>query len=473
MLAATLALSDNVLSGPTWKAVIASRNNCVLKVKTGGMADQYVVTGTGVPVEFYALVVGQDPNQNGWTAAIESVQVAVSGVGEAQIYPLTGETALLQNFGRRFRFDSTALSGSAAGTSFTVTVTVRFRLTRPASPPPNVETTHADIALQVSAKAFNLATVTATSVNNLSSAPSGWQAMNDLPSRYRWASVSSDMATEARTKLAAANHALLEGDFHPYAEHAVSPAELNAILQNGQLTQAQKDAAVRELKLSKLLGKSTVHFCSSHGATGGFYAEPDPPGSEEQAVNPPVLVDWASVARTVGAEASAPWRPLMTRFVFLYSCLCGSSAAAVLNAYRINGRANAAAFAFNGSVFSTLKAGDTTAILPYNDANGNLLMTDKLTLQASALLERPASGDTPVTVLDDINNSFPPRKFGYGSAGVNYAPRLNLSRHGDAYARLRRIYRTSSESDLGFKQFGDWGLLEKELIPCEMEEENP
>lgn len=462
----------NVSSGTNWKRATGSINNCVLSMMISQLADQSKVTGTGVPVEFYAAVLSQDPN--GWVAGVLNVRATFAGIGEAQIYPIEGESEVLDEFGRSFRFDSTPLQGSVSGTSFATTLTVRFVFARAIPTFPYLETVYADRDLTVTPKAFNVAAVTATEENIYGIAPAGWQSMNELPSQYTWASVSADMATAARTKLATANHALLDGDFHTYQELVLSQAEVAPILADSGLTQAQKDAAIRQLQLGKLLGKSTVHFCSSHGATGGFFAEPHPLGpGEDPPMDPLVPVDWASVARTTGSHISAPYRPLANRFVFMYSCQCGSSGSALLGAYHI-GYQNTAAFGFPGVVFSTLVSGNTSSTVPYNDSNGDLIMTDKLTEHVNKLLGDLAQGSKSVDAMDPTNNAHPPRKFSHGANGINYAARMDMLRFGCPDARLRKVFRASSETDAAVKQFGDWGLLVKELLAVPMmEEEQP
>lgn len=65
-------------------------------------------------------------------------------------------------------------------------------------------------------------------------------------------------------------------------------------------------------------------------------------------------------------------------------------------------------------------------------------------------------------------------EFSHGANGINYAARMDMLRFGCPDARLRKVFRASSETDAAVKQFGDWGLLVKELLAVPMmEEEQP
>ncbi|MCZ7580326.1 MAG: hypothetical protein M5U21_05845 [Fimbriimonadaceae bacterium] len=127
--------------------------------------------------------------------------------------------------------------------------------------------------------------------------------------------------------------------------------------------------------------------------------------------------------------------------------------------------ANVAIFGFNDNVMSTLKAGDRSQYVPYNNANGDLIMVDKLTLHVEALLGDLAAGRHAVDSVDNANYYCPPRAFAHGSDGINYMRVLNMQRSGDPDATLHTIYQRSTETNANWVRFGDWGLVKKEFAP--------
>ncbi len=132
----------------------------------------------------------------------------------------------------------------------------------------------------------------------------------------------------------------------------------------------------------------------------------------------------------------------------------------------VNGSdANVAIFGFNDNVMSTLKAGDRSQFVPYNNANGHLIMVDKLTLHVQALLGDLAAGSRTELALAAANFAYPPRTFGYGDngSGINYMKLLNMSLSGDPDATLHTIYQRSTETSANWVRFGDWGLVKKEF----------
>jgi hypothetical protein len=153
---------------------------------------------------------------------------------------------------------------------------------------------------------------------------------------------------------------------------------------------------------------------------------------------------------------------LRLAIVWLYSCSCG-----IVNppgAFHIGG-INTAVFGFNDVVYSTLYNGNTSNDQPYNDSSGNLIMTDKLTGHVNALLGNMANGIRSGQALVTANQEFPPRKFSHGSMGINLMDVMNMSLGGDAFATWRTIYIGSATAGPEFVQFGNWGLVTREMAP--------
>lgn len=178
-------------------------------------------------------------------------------------------------------------------------------------------------------------------------------------------------------------------------------------------------------------------------------------------------VNWADIYATSGSKIIAETRDLKNRFAFLYSCLCGVGSGPKSAFHHGSSDANVAIFGFNDNVMSTLKAGDRSQYVPYNNANGDLIMVDKLTLHVEALLGDLAAGNRTELALAAANFAYPPRTFGYGDyvSGINYMKLLSMSMSGDPYATLHKIYRHSTETDANWVKFGDWGLVKKAFAP--------
>ncbi|HRK20613.1 MAG TPA: hypothetical protein PLX06_02310 [Fimbriimonadaceae bacterium] len=446
-----------ISSTPTSKSNTVQSHDATCKVEIRGLGDGTYMTGTGVSALYIAKVIVQPTPPNGWYGHLDSVELTI-GDKTAQIYPIPTDPAAgqLMDFARSFRYDSTDKPCAADGTT-TVNVKLRayFHFVKYGPPPPNppggdppiIASEPEVVEIDVNPKVINIASFNATS-RDLFGAPAGWQAMSPLPNEYLWSSVSQLGATEARGQLTNANYALAEGDLHPYSSVALSQAEFDG---------AGNPQALRALQLTKLLGKSTLWFNSSHGESGGFNDNSDPLQ----------LVDWASCLRTVGEGQQGSVRNLMCRFAFLYSCLCAKNPASVMSAFRM-GQTNAAIsnsgfFGFNEFVFSTLYEGNSQPDQPYNQANGGIIMTDQLSQHAKELLTEMARGTKAEVARVAANDACPPRKFSHGANGVNYTDPLPMMFWGDHDATLRTIYRKSTELGVDFLQFGSWGLLERAL----------
>ena len=158
----------------------------------------------------------------------------------------------------------------------------------------------------------------------------------------------------------------------------------------------------------------------------------------------------------------------MNRIVFLYSCDCflGNGYNAVQNFHQCGG--NEAVFGFDGIVMSTLYSHDAAALVDYNDQNGTLLMTDKLTGHVGALLGAMAGGTRARQALDAANNSCPPRTPAGSASGSPYTiykmglRNMKLS-DGSDFATLHTIFKGFDGTSADCIVYGDWSLVFKEF----------
>lgn len=441
----------------TSKSNTVQSHDATCRVEIRGLGDQTYITGTGVTALYIAKVIVQPTPPNGWYGHLDKVELII-GDKTAQIYPIDSDPSIgeLKDYARNFRYDSTDKPCAADG-STTVNVKLRadFHFIKYGPPPPDppggtppiIASEHEIVEVDVNPKVINLASFNATN-RDLFGVPPGWQEMSRLPNEYYWSSVSKLSATEARGQMVNANYAMTQGDWHLYSDIALSQTEYDS---------ASNPPILRALQLTKLLGQSTVWFNSSHGESGGFNDDSDPLK----------LVDWSSCLRTVGDGQQGPFRNLMCRFAFLYSCLCAQSPSNVMNAFRMGPThapvSNSGFFGFNDIVFSTLYEGNSQPDQPYNQLKGGIIMTDKLSLHAAKLLNELSEGRVASAALQATNNAYPPRKFSHGSNGVNYTDVLSMVFSGDPDATLHTIYRKTAETNTDFLQFGNWGLLERAL----------
>lgn len=435
-----------------YRSLNQARNNCVLKLQVTGIGHgdggaSAKVTGTGVEAFYAAGVIEQDPSEDPfWFATVKTVEIFVGGSSKtAQVYPLeTDPPTPIQGICRQFRFDSTVAGGSVSGTTLTITLKGTFHLDKftwvylgHLWVPIKVDEEDFEMELPVSPVVFNVGLANATQVD-ATTLPTGWttwQGMNDIGSQYYWAAVSQDMASAASSQLPQAGYAMLNGDLH-------AKSDLVLVGQGDPLT--------------KLMRQSTVAFNSSHGTTSGV---------SDKDAEPSNWVNWADINATSGSEIVAETRDLKNRFAFLYSCLCGVGSGPKSAFHHGGTEKNVAIFGLNDIVMSTLKAGDRSQYVPYNNANGDLIMVDKLTLHVEALLGDLAAGGRSELALAGANFAYPPRTFGYGEDGINYMQLLNMNMSGDNYSTLCTIYRHSSETNADWVQFGDWGLVKKAVAP--------
>lgn len=354
LIPAATGLGQNYSGNWSYRSMTQGKNNCVLKLQVTGIGNgddgsAAKITGTGVQATFAAGVIEQDPNDSPfWYATVKEVEILVGGSSKtAQVYPLpTDPPSAIQGFSRLFRFDSTVVQPSPSGTAVTVTLKATFHLDKfvwvymgHMWVPVKVDEEDFGMELPVSPIVFNVGLTNATQVD-VSGAPPGWQNMNDPGSEYYWSTVSQEMASAASSLLSQAGYAGLGGSLH-------TKSDLVVVGQGDPLT--------------KLTRQSTVAFNSSHGTTSGV---------SDKDAEPSNWVNWADINTTSGSMVIAATRDLKNRFVFLYSCLCGVGSGPKSAFHHGSSDANVAIFGFNDNVMSTLKAGDRSQFVPYNNANG-------------------------------------------------------------------------------------------------------
>ena len=145
-----------------------------------------------------------------------------------------------------------------------------------------------------------------------------------------------------------------------------------------------------QMKGDDLFPKATSWMNSSHGMLSGVTTDQSSPSTGLDSVG------WSEIAAKVGIVNASPTRLLQLNTVLLYSCDCGSFnglASALFGATAIN----QAAFAFPGTIFTMLKAGDASFEVDLNDEHGTVLLTDKLDKHVSRVTsqlmsEKTASG---------------------------------------------------------------------------------
>lgn len=91
-------------------------------------------------------------------------------------------------------------------------------------------------------------------------------------------------------------------------------------------------------------------------------------------------------------------------------------------------------------------------------------MVDKLSGHVERLLGEMVIGRKASEALSTANADFPPRKFSHAENSINLMDVLPMARSGDADTTLHKIYRSAGESDQLVQQFGEWGLVIKEIV---------
>jgi len=417
------------LVGPTaWcKTKNQIINNANLSVSITDLEDNYFVTGTGVNLigGVSATIEQNNPDTTWNRIEIHELKLEAGAAGSGNLYPLPGVTPPIvagkggapgpASLSRRARFDSTVAGGSVSGAPMAITVRAQFVLRKvnilplpiPQEGPPQIIDLRPPLTQSVEVT-VTVKAVNSLLVNSTSRIVSGPPAMDvpTIPPEYSWGTVSPQMA--AAGKAGMSNHAALPGDRHTRA----------AIL------------AIDKFPLA------TAWMNSYHGNINGVSADrADPSATFDN-------ISWNEVANRIGQSNASASRSLQLNTVLLYSCECSL----------YNGLANTlfgppinqVAFAFSEVVYTMLKPGDTTPEIPLTDANGQLLLTGKLTSHVTALTGELMAGTTAAFAAAKANEDYPPRTYSRrmpSNPAINLMGRLDITIKGDSAAPAKGVYK--------------------------------
>jgi len=434
LLAITLAGSTYADVYPGYDEIQYSgaEANAIISVSEQGIKASCKVTSSGVGFtvqtgcNLLPIEVGYTRYQTAILQKLE-LQLSSGASNTIDIYPVMyfNDSPLTnqrnQIIERGVTFDSTSFSPGAQS----ITLTPTYKLIGYVRNPDN--NVCMPITKEVTGQPL---TVNFNVVNNLlinstnqegGDPPPTWNGNLTLPSdppgltweAYSWTTVAFEMTAHAKAKIP--NHTYLSGtDFH---------------LKTDLINDSQNPNG------SKLFSKANVWFNSSHGSSGGVYDNNVPRE----------LIPWSSIGSCFGSRivsTDLALYPLRLNMAFLYSCRCAQGISA--STFFGSNPSNQAAIAFQYDLYTNLKAGDTSATSPYNNAQGVLLMVDKLSQHTGKLFEVLNSGETINTAKSEANQAFAPRCFDHCDAqGRNIMKRNDAWILGDVKSRLTTVYRPS------------------------------
>jgi len=424
-------------------------NNVDLTVSITGLDDSWYVTGTGVGLTggVSATIDPNSPDTSWNRIEIHEVNLDAAAAGSGNLYPLPGMVppvvagkgglSYSGSFSRSARFDSTKAGGSIEGQAMVLKVTAKFTLRKvkiqPVPYPPggvaqviDLEPPREESAeVTVTVKAVNALLVNST-IRNVNGG--GGMAPYNLPADFQWGAVSSMMAAAGKSGLS--NHASLPGDIQ---------------------TRMQ-------MKGDDLFPNATSWMNSSHGMLSGVTTDQSSPSTGLDSVG------WSEITAKVGIVNASPTRLLQLNTVLLYSYDCGSFnglASALFGATAIN----QAAFAFPGTIFTMLKAGDASFEVDLNDEHGTVLLTDKLDKHVSRVTSQLMSEKTASEAAENANLLFTPRTFSRvnpSNPAINLMKRLDLLIKGDGNAMVNGVYKPA-DPDI-YVQYGAGLIVFKGVV---------